>query len=51
MSAQTPQTTGDFTNKQFSEQEVANKVIEQYSEAHARTFYKYVMGGGGYDIH
>ena len=44
------QTTGDFTNKQFSEQEVANKVIEQYSEA-ARTFYKYVMGGGGYDIH
>ena len=51
MAAQTPQTTGDFTNKQFSEQEVANKVIEQYSEAHARTFYKYVMGGGGYDIH
>ena len=33
MAAQTPQTTGDFTNKQFSEQEVANKVIEQYSEA------------------
>ena len=36
MAAQTPQTTGDFTNKQFSEQEVANKVIEQYSEAHGR---------------
>ena len=36
MAAQTPQTTGDFTNKQFSEQEVANKVIEQYSEATLR---------------
>lgn len=43
--------TGDFAGKQFTEDEVANKVIEQYSEAHAPTFYKYVMGGGGYDIH
>mmetsp|Transcript_22676 Transcript_22676/g.68050 ORF Transcript_22676/g.68050 Transcript_22676/m.68050 type:complete len:307 (+) Transcript_22676:180-1100(+) len=44
-------TTGDFAGKQFSEKEVASKVVEQYDEAHARTFYKYVMGGGGYDIH
>mmetsp|Transcript_6571 Transcript_6571/g.19986 ORF Transcript_6571/g.19986 Transcript_6571/m.19986 type:complete len:309 (-) Transcript_6571:633-1559(-) len=43
--------TGDFKGKQFSEEEVAAKVIEQYSEEHARTFYTYVMGGGGYDIH
>ncbi|KAJ1485885.1 hypothetical protein T484DRAFT_1791865, partial [Baffinella frigidus] len=43
--------TGDFTGKQFSEQEVADKVKEQYGEAHARIFYKYVMGGGGLDIH
>ena len=49
MSAET--TTGDFAGKQFSEGEVADKVIEQYSEAHARTFYTYVMGGGGLDIH
>ncbi|KAJ8605805.1 hypothetical protein CTAYLR_000541 [Chrysophaeum taylorii] len=47
----TTTTTGDFAGKQFAEAEVATKVIEQYSEAHARTFYKYVMGGGGYDIH
>lgn len=26
-------------------------MIEQYSEKHARIFYKFVMGGGGYDIH
>ncbi|KAJ1462916.1 S-adenosyl-L-methionine-dependent methyltransferase [Pelagophyceae sp. CCMP2097] len=51
MSANVDKQTGDFKGKQFSEEEVANKVIEQYSEAHARTFYKYVMGGGGYDIH
>jgi len=52
MAAQTnAATTGDFAGKQFSEAEVAAKVVEQYSEAHARTFYKYVMGGGGYDIH
>ena len=43
--------TGDFTDKQFSEEEVAKKVQEQYGEAHARTFYTYVMGGGGLDIH
>lgn len=43
--------TGDFAGKQFEEAEVASKVIEQYSEEHARTFYTYVMGGGGYDIH
>lgn len=51
MAANVAQQTGDFTDKQFSEQEVASKVVEQYDEAHARTFYKYVMGGGGYDIH
>lgn len=42
---------GDFKDKQFSEQEVADKVVEQYDEKHARVFYKYVMGGGGLDIH
>ena len=42
---------GDFKDKQFAESEVASKVIEQYDEAHARVFYKYVMGGGGLDIH
>ena len=51
MSAAVQKTTGDFKNKQFSEEEVASKVVEQYDEVHARTFYKYVMGGGGYDIH
>mmetsp|Transcript_24125 Transcript_24125/g.77819 ORF Transcript_24125/g.77819 Transcript_24125/m.77819 type:complete len:310 (-) Transcript_24125:484-1413(-) len=52
MSAQTETTTtGDFKGKQFAEAEVADKVLEQYSEEHARTFYRYVMGGGGYDIH
>jgi len=44
-------TTGDFQNQQFGEREVADKVVEQYDEAHARVFYKYVMGGGGLDIH
>lgn len=43
--------TGDFKDKQFAETEVADKVVEQYDLAHARTFYKYVMGGGGMDIH
>jgi len=43
--------TGDFTNKQFEEQEVADKVVEQYDLKQARIFYKYVMGGGGFDIH
>jgi len=42
---------GDFEGKQFCETEVADKVIEQYDEKHARVFYKYVMGGGGFDIH
>jgi sarcosine/dimethylglycine N-methyltransferase len=42
---------GDFKDKQFSESEVASKVVEQYDEEHARIFYKYVMGGGGLDIH
>ena len=51
MSAAVEKDTGDFKGKQFSEEEVAAKVVEQYDEAHARTFYKYVMGGGGYDIH
>lgn len=36
---------------QFSKCAVASKVQEQYGEAHARTFYTYVMGGGGLDIH
>jgi len=44
-------TTGDFTGQQFAEDAVAAKVQEQYGEAHARTFYTYVMGGGGLDIH
>merc|ERR1711884_703531 len=43
--------TGAYDGKQFNEKEVAAKVVEQYNEAHARTFYKYVMGGGGMDIH
>lgn len=43
--------TGDFENKQFAEEEVADKVVEQYDELQARVFYKYVMGGGGLDIH
>eukprot|EP00934_Nitzschia_sp_Nitz4_P000307 Nitzschia sp. Nitz4//scaffold190_size42200//27959//28953//NITZ4_007393-RA/size42200-snap-gene-0.81-mRNA-1//1//CDS//3329540147//307//frame0 len=42
---------GDFKDKQFAENEVADKVVEQYDEQHARVFYKYVMGGGGFDIH
>jgi len=32
--------TGDFKGKQFSEEEVAAKVKEQYGEEHARIFYK-----------
>jgi cyclopropane fatty-acyl-phospholipid synthase-like methyltransferase len=43
--------TGDFKDKQFGEREVAAKVVEQYDVAHARVFYRYVMGGGGLDIH
>mmetsp|Transcript_19970 Transcript_19970/g.33153 ORF Transcript_19970/g.33153 Transcript_19970/m.33153 type:complete len:302 (-) Transcript_19970:159-1064(-) len=43
--------TGDFEDKQFAETEVADKVVEQYDELQARIFYKYVMGGGGLDIH
>jgi sarcosine/dimethylglycine N-methyltransferase len=42
---------GDFKGQQFAEKEVASKVVEQYDADHARTFYKYVMGGGGLDIH
>jgi len=42
---------GDFKDKQFEEKEVASKVVEQYDAEHARIFYKYVMGGGGMDIH
>eukprot|EP00536_Pseudo-nitzschia_multiseries_P016107 jgi/Psemu1/312797/fgenesh1_kg.1019_\ len=42
---------GDFKDKQFEKNEVADKVVEQYDEKHARVFYKYVMGGGGFDIH
>lgn len=43
--------TGDFKDKQFGKEEVADKVVEQYDLKHARVFYKYVMGGGGFDIH
>jgi sarcosine/dimethylglycine N-methyltransferase len=50
MAVTTPD-TGDFKGKQFAEAEVADKVVEQYDEKHARVFYKYVMGGGGFDIH
>mmetsp|Transcript_11268 Transcript_11268/g.23858 ORF Transcript_11268/g.23858 Transcript_11268/m.23858 type:complete len:307 (-) Transcript_11268:60-980(-) len=42
---------GDFKDQQFEQSEVADKVVEQYDEKHARVFYKYVMGGGGFDIH
>lgn len=42
---------GDFKDKQFEEKEVADKVVEQYDTEQARVFYKYVMGGGGMDIH
>jgi len=42
---------GDFKDQQFQQNEVADKVVEQYDDKHARVFYKYVMGGGGFDIH
>ena len=35
--------TGDFKDKQFAKNEVADKVVEQYDEKQARVFYKYVM--------
>ena len=41
----TDNTTGDFKGKQFDKKEVGDKVVEQYDEAHARIFYKYVMVG------
>merc|ERR1712170_160387 len=41
----------DFVNKQFDKEEVHAKVLEQYDQEHTRVFYKYVMGGGGHDIH
>mmetsp|Transcript_8390 Transcript_8390/g.21391 ORF Transcript_8390/g.21391 Transcript_8390/m.21391 type:complete len:294 (-) Transcript_8390:105-986(-) len=41
----------DFVDKQFAKEEVADKVLEQYDQEHTRIFYKYVMGGGGHDIH
>jgi hypothetical protein len=34
---------GDFKDKQFQANEVADKVVEQYDEKQARVFYKYVM--------
>lgn len=43
--------TGDFKDKQFSKDEVSSKTVEQYDEKQATIFYKYVMGGGGMDIH
>lgn len=36
-------TTGDFKDKQFEKEEVADKVVEQYDEERARVFYKHVM--------
>ena len=41
----------DFVGKQFTKDEVADKVLEQYDEEQTRVFYQCVMGGGGYDIH
>jgi len=41
----------DFFDKQFTKDEVAGKVLEQYDEEVTRTFYQCVMGGGGHDIH
>ena len=38
-------------DQQFSKEEVADKVLEQYDEEITRTFYQCVMGGGGHDIH
>ena len=38
-------------DKQFSKDEVADKVLEQYDDETTRTFYQCVMGGGGHDIH
>ena len=38
-------------DKQFTKEEVASKVLEQYDEEQRRIFYTYVMGGGGNDIH
>ena len=38
--------TGDFKDKQFTQGEVADKVVEQYDEFCARVFYKVCMGGG-----
>ncbi|VEU42982.1 unnamed protein product [Pseudo-nitzschia multistriata] len=49
--AKPSETKGDFKDQQFEQNEVADKVVEQYDEKHARVFYKYVMGGGGFDIH
>lgn len=42
---------GDFRGKQFSKEEVAEKVLEQYDDEKTRIFYQCVMGGGGHDIH
>lgn len=41
----------DFVGKQFSKDEVAEHVLEQYDQEHTRIFYQCVMGGGGHDIH
>jgi hypothetical protein len=34
----------DFSAQQFSKEEVANKVVEQYDDAKTRLFYQIVMG-------
>ena len=41
----------DFSNTQFSKEEVAAKVVEQYDDDKTRLFYRIVMGGGGDSIH
>lgn len=41
--ATTNDNTGDFKDKQFQKEEVADKVVEQYDEERARIFYKHVM--------
>jgi hypothetical protein len=41
--ADTTNNTGDFKDKQFEKEEVADKVVEQYDEERARIFYKHVM--------
>ncbi|KAK3268501.1 hypothetical protein CYMTET_23003 [Cymbomonas tetramitiformis] len=41
----------DFVGKQFTQEEIAEKVKEQYDDEKTIIFYNIVMGGGGHDIH